>query len=243
LDALSVSVCQALIITPLSLAEKEENKSFAVGHFALGYLVSKASAKLLKTDLNLPLILSLSVIPDADIVVNILAGTQVLAHRGPTHSIIAALVLFTPFLVTYKKEAVPYLVALVQHSLVGDYIAGGGVQLLWPLAFQGYGLRVDIRSTPNMATEWVLFLVAMTIMLQTKDMAKLFKPSKTSLILAIPMFTVLLPTFLSFPLYVPLWLIPPHLIYTALFSAGIIIELLQISKSARTQNLRTVLKQ
>ena len=60
---------------------KEEITSFAVGHMALAYLIGKSSAKLLKVNLNIPLILVLSIMPDADI----LLGTYQLL-RGPTHS-------------------------------------------------------------------------------------------------------------------------------------------------------------
>ena len=45
-----------------------ESKSFAVGHFAIGYLLSKATGKFLKVDVNVPLVLVLAIIPDTDIV-------------------------------------------------------------------------------------------------------------------------------------------------------------------------------
>ena len=37
---------------------------FAVGHMAFGYLSSKASSSPLKTKLNIPLVLTLSILPD-----------------------------------------------------------------------------------------------------------------------------------------------------------------------------------
>jgi hypothetical protein len=43
--------------------------------------------------------------------------------------------------------------------------------------------------------------------------------------LAIPTFTVLLPTFLAFPLDVPISLLPPHLIYLAIFIASLLITI------------------
>jgi hypothetical protein len=73
--------------------------------------------------------------------------------------------------------------------------------------------------------EWVMFLTSMIIMLKTNDTAKLLQPHNSNLTLAIPTFTVLLPTFLSFPLDVPAWLIPPHLVYMAIFVASITIDL------------------
>jgi membrane-bound metal-dependent hydrolase YbcI (DUF457 family) len=66
---------------------------------ALGYLTSKATAKLTKTQLNIPLILTLSIIPDADILLH-----GILEHRGPAHSIIIALLSSTPFFILYRAR-------------------------------------------------------------------------------------------------------------------------------------------
>ena len=211
-------------------AETEENKSFAVGHLALGYILSKASAKLLKTKLNIPVVLVLSVIPDIDILV------PAIEHRGPTHSIIVAFIVFVPIFAVYRKKAAPYLIALVQHSLIGDYIAGRQIQLLWPTTTQCYGTGINIRSQTNTAIEWILFLISIIIMLKTRDTAKLFQPHNTNLILTVPTFTLLLPTFLSFPLQVPTWLTPPHLAYMSMFSASIIISLFKPSRTRKITN-------
>ncbi|MEM2368535.1 MAG: hypothetical protein QXQ50_09925, partial [Candidatus Bathyarchaeia archaeon] len=50
-------------------------------------------------------------------------------------------------------------------------------------------------------------------------------PHNSNLILTIPTFTMLLPTFLSFPLHVPAPLLPPHLAYMAVFLASTTIDL------------------
>jgi membrane-bound metal-dependent hydrolase YbcI (DUF457 family) len=173
---------------------------------------------LLKTKLIIPIAVTLSVLPDIDLLF------PFIQHRGPTHSIISALVVFAPFFVAYRKQAVPYFVALVQHSLVGDYIAGGRVQLLWPLTRMYFGTSLDIRSPTNVALEWIMFLTAMIVMLGLKDAKALFQAHKSNLVLAIPTLTVLLPTMLSFPMQVPTLLIPPHVIYTIMFTAAILIE-------------------
>ena len=193
---------------------------------ALGYVLGRASAKLLKTSVNLPLVLTLSVIPDIDLLI------PFLEHRGPTHSIVMALAAFVPVLIIYNKKAIPYLLALIQHSLVGDYLMGGQVRLLWPTTMQHYGYEIGITSQTNIALEWVLFLTSTAIMLKTMDAAKFFQPHNSNLILSIPTFTVLLPTFFSYPLEVPTWLIPPHLVYMAIFAASLIIDLSHILKKA-----------
>ena len=196
-----------------------------MGHFALGYIISKATVKITETKLNIPLVITLSVIPDIDILI------PFLEHRGPAHSIITLFMVFIPIFAIYRKKAIPYFLALIQHPLIGDYITGGRIQLLWPLTTQYYGMEICIKSQTNITLEWIVFLTSIIIMLKAKDTVTLFQPHKSNLILVIPTFTVLLPTFLSFPLNVPAWLIPPHLAYISIFSASIIIDLIKTLKN------------
>jgi membrane-bound metal-dependent hydrolase YbcI (DUF457 family) len=183
----------------------------------VGYLLAKGSSKLLKTKVNLPTVFALSIIPDVDLII------PVLQHRGPTHSLILAFAAFIPFLIVYRRKAVPYMLALVSHALIGDYVTGQ-IQLFWPLP-QEYGLTIDITSPASMALEWAVFLAAIATMLKTRDAATLLQPHNSNLILAIPTFTALLPTLLSYPLAVPVWLVPPHIVYIIMFSASITITL------------------
>ena len=96
--------------------------------------------------------------------------------------------------------------------------------MLWPLTRMYFGTSLDIRSPTNVALEWIMFLTAMIVMLGLKDAKTLFQAHKSNLVLAIPTLTVLLPTMLSFPMQVPTLLIPPHVIYTIMFTAAILIE-------------------
>ena len=201
------------------MAFKEESASFAVGHMALAYLLGKPSAKLLKVNLNVPLILVLSIVPDADI----LFGVSEL-HRGPTHSLIFALIIFIPFFALYRRKAVPYFLALISHSLISDFLIGGQLMLFWPLTSRLFGLHdyIGIWSPVNITFEWALFAVSTIIMFKTGDLYLFFRNKKSNLLLAIPIGTVLLPTFVSYPLQVPLLLMPPHLFYLVLFSISVL---------------------
>jgi len=167
---------------------------------------------------NIPLLFVVSVIPDIDL------SIPGLEHRGPTHSLIFFF-LFLPASVLHGKRAVPYFIALAQHSLIGDYLTGGGIQLLWPLTLHWYGVGIRILSLFNILIEWTFFLTSLTIMLNTKDAWFLFQHHPSNLLLSIPVLTVLLPPFFSFPLYVPLGLIIPHLTYLTLFTTSILIHL------------------
>jgi membrane-bound metal-dependent hydrolase YbcI (DUF457 family) len=194
---------------------------FAVGHFAFGYVLAKSTTQVTKTEMNIPIVLTLSVIPDIDLLV------PFVEHRGPFHSIIMAAIIFTPVFALYRRKALPYFVALIQHSLIGDYIVGG-VQLLWPLTQQPYGLGVSIFSLANITLEWLLFLAAAMVMLKTRDMLVFFQPHGSNMILAVPIFTVLLPTLFAFPLHVPVLLVPPHIIYLILFLTSLLIDMKKI---------------
>jgi len=193
---------------------------------ALGYLLSKASSKLIKTELNIPLALTLSIIPDIDIII------PFLEHRGPTHSIIISTAIFTPIFLIYRKRAIPYFIALNQHFLIGDYLAGSGIQLLWPATTQYYGLIMGIKSPTNIAAEWILFIASMILIYKIKDINSLLQPYNSNLILSIPIFSVLLPTLLAFPTEVPPALILPHIILLILFVISIIIDLRKILEQA-----------
>jgi len=191
---------------------------YAVGHFALGYLTGKIASKSLAVKINLPLLFLASVFPDIDLLI------PGLEHRGPLHSVVVFCFLFIPMFLLYKKRAVPYFVAVIQHSIIGDFLTGG-TQLLWPVSLDMYGLGIGIDSLTNIALEWVLFIISIIIMFKAKDMLSLLKRNPSNLILFIPLMTVLLPSVIIFPLYVPLLLLIPHLVYLFLFVFSIFVNL------------------
>ena len=206
---------------------------FGVGHMALAYLLAKGSAHTMKVNFNIPLILVLSIIPDIDI----LAGEAF--HRGPTHSFILAVLVFIPIFLLYRKQAIPYFLALVSHSLIGDLFIGGNLQLLWPISTSHISLpiipKIPIFSPINVALELTLFVVATIVMFKTKDLQLFFQKKASNLLLIIPVATVLLPTFLAYPLNVPILLVPPHLFYLGLFIIAIIAVFLNLSANKRTK--------
>jgi len=129
--------------------------------------------------------------------------------------------------------AIPYFIALMQHILIGDFLTGGGIQLLWPITQTWYGIETPIASLANTLLEWFSFLTASAMMLATRDMHKLLKSSQSNLLLSVPVLTVLLPSFLHFPLTVPPSLLIPHLFYLGLFIASLLFFLKSSLKSLR----------
>ena len=117
---------------------------FAVGHMSIAYLLGKGSSKALRTKLNIPILLVLSILPDIDIIYDYLTGNEI--HRGPTHSIVVALLAFIPVFIIYRKKAIPYFLALISHPLIGDFLIGGKLELFWPISTQQFGLHEFRRS-------------------------------------------------------------------------------------------------
>jgi len=173
----------------------------------------------LKQELNLPLIFMLSIIPDIDLII---PGIE---HRTVTHSIIVATLVFLPFFAIYRTRAVPYFIALALHSLVGDLATGGygeGPLLFWPLTSATYGLSISVYSYINISLEWIAFILAFTLMYKSRDLHRLLRGQLSQLSLSIPALTILFPSFLDFPLPVPLSLMLPHIAYLLLITLSIL---------------------
>ena len=204
---------------------------FAVGHMAIAYLLGKGSSKALHVGLNIPILLVLSILPDIDIVFDFLTGAQI--HRGPTHSLVFAVLLFIPIFLYYRKRAVPYFLALISHSVIADYFIGGQLQLLWPLSrarFGAYQLgfpRIDILDNINIILEVSLFIIAAIVLYKSKDWKAFFTARVSNLVLIIPIATVLLPSTIGYPFSQSLFITAPilaiaHLILLVLFSIAVL---------------------
>jgi len=198
---------------------------FAIGHFALGYLTGKAIAKPLHIPLNMTLLLTASVIPDVDLLL------RFLDHRGPTHSLITIAFLMTPFLIYYRKKAIPYAVALASHSMIGDLI--GGTQLLWPLSTREYGaLHMYVSGSFSVIMELTLFIISLALMLKTRDLQRI-TTSKYRILLLLP-FGATLGPLISVgrgPEYaLPSLLIIPSLFYLAIFAYSMVMAIRHGSK-------------
>ena len=70
--------------------------------------------------------------------------------------------------------AIPYVIALLSHSLIGD-IFSGGIQLLWPFSSNWYYLlNFSVRSNFSVGLELVLFAMCSFVMFLNKDFQKIF---------------------------------------------------------------------
>jgi len=202
------------------------NATFAVGHLALGYITGKASFKPLKANLNIALLLTIPILPDIDLLLE-----PTLQHGGPTHSIILMFVVFLPVFAVWNKKVLPYFLALVSHP-IADYLTRSsrysGVQLLFPLTTDRYAAGSITLIPIYIYTEILLFAAFLTVMIVTKEVAILFKPHPSNLLLVMPIATALLPVFLRFPMEVPTVLIVPHIILIFLLAGSILVDVRQL---------------
>ncbi len=196
---------------------------FAIGHFSIGYLAAKASANKLRTQLNIPLLLTASIIPDIDL---ILRSLGLLSHRGPTHSLIMIVAFAIPLLIIYKKAVIPYFAAITSHTLIGDYFAGGA-RLLWPITDQWYtALDLKINTFAYALLELTPFIISIAVMLKKGDLQKIIT-DKHKIALIIPIGAILGPVLVvsqnfDFNYVLPVSLILPSLFYLTMFGYSII---------------------
>jgi membrane-bound metal-dependent hydrolase YbcI (DUF457 family) len=188
---------------------------FAVGHAAYGYILAKATGKAVKSDIHIPLVLALSIAPDLDLLI------RGLTHRGATHSLVLALLFSTPFLLKYRAKALPYLVAVVQHSLLGDYITGGA-QLLSPLTTRIIGLNYSVYGPQNILLEWSGFILMLLVLVLSRDYSRLLKPNMENLLLIITAAATLVPFYPRRYSGIPLSLLIPSLGLLILYAASIL---------------------
>jgi len=196
---------------------RKKPEMFAVGHLAFGYLLAKVCQRFLRTDLNLPLVFLLSLLPDIDLLI------PELAHRGMTHSIVLLTVLFIPIFVLYRKSGVPYFVTIAQHSLLGDFIVGGA-QIFSPLTNTSYGLDVALQSLTNVVLEGSGFVLAMVIMTLTRDLSGLFKPKMKNFLLVMPEGALVGSAFISWRFSTPVGLLIFHVILFAIFAVSVLVS-------------------
>jgi membrane-bound metal-dependent hydrolase YbcI (DUF457 family) len=195
---------------------------YAIGHFALGYLTGKGTAKLANVKAHVALLLAVSVLPDVDLLLSFLT------HRGPTHSFFTLTALMIPFFVLYRKQTLPYYAGLLSHVFIGDFFTGG-VQLFWPLSNNTIGVfNLSVCSLTNVVVELVLFAVTVPLMYKTGDLQKLLKPKNMNWALIVPLGAVIGP-LVAFgrgvdEFNLPALLVVPSLFYTALFAYSLFVE-------------------
>ncbi|MBA7698996.1 hypothetical protein ES703_107680 [subsurface metagenome] len=183
----------------------------AVGHISVAYLLTRGLKRVGWPSMSIPLVWAFSLLPDLDLLI---PGVK---HMGPTHSLLFAIAVLT-LLTLYKgREAMPYFLAFASHTILGDLITNHGVQFLWPLTQRIYQIPLPFSRNPTFSAnlELTLFGLFTLVYIITKDYASGPHTNTTKLVTLIPLTALLVPLVFSFPVHVPLRLIPPHLILMA----------------------------
>jgi len=158
---------------------------FLLGHACWSYLFSKSSARGLRVNMPAYLALLAGVLPDFDIYFQPLG----LAHHTYTHSllvIIPTVVVLTYFL---GRFGLAFSIGIMSH-LVGDYLVGT-IPILYPVYPDWtVGLNLGIPSLADTLLEMGAFGLVMLYALQNRDYRLLLKPSRESLLLAIPLVAI-----------------------------------------------------
>jgi membrane-bound metal-dependent hydrolase YbcI (DUF457 family) len=157
---------------------------YAAGHLALGYLMGFATSKVVRRTVHLPLLFLVAILPDIDYLL------PDVMHRGPTHSLVLHTILAIPFLLIYRRRALPYLVALWGHG-ISDLFDIAGVQLFWPLSTYNHPLipyRIILQTDPLLVpAEVFLTGSALLVMVGAGSFWRLMAPDLTVLFLLGPM--------------------------------------------------------
>jgi membrane-bound metal-dependent hydrolase YbcI (DUF457 family) len=172
------------------------------------------------TQLDLALLFTISVLPDFDFLL-----FTVVKHREPSHSLLFLLLVCLPFFVVYRKKVLPYFVALLSHSLLGDMFAGG-TQLFWPFSTDTISIsHLYQRGTIIVSLELGLFVASAVVMTVNGDFQRLLfiESNRGYSLLAFGMVLgpLLIGTIHPYQ-NLPLLLVVPSLFYLAIFSYSII---------------------
>jgi membrane-bound metal-dependent hydrolase YbcI (DUF457 family) len=136
----------------------------------------------LKTRVNPYVVLLLGALPDMDLFFASF-GVQ---HRTVTHSLIFWPVVFIPVFVKYRKQSIPYFVALTQHIVLGDLIVNY-VKPFWPISSVKLGLGLNLMSLGNIVIEIAGLIIFLMLLRFKGDYKLMFGVKKHNLLSIAPL--------------------------------------------------------
>ena len=163
---------------------------FLLGHSCWSYLFSKVSGR--KLDVNLPAYLALlsGILPDFDIYFH-----PYLEHHTYTHSLIVIIPVVLVLTYFFGRLGFAFSIGILSHLLT-DYIVGS-IPILYPLYPNSYvGLKLGIPSLADTTLEIGAFALVLVYAYRNGDYRLLFKPSRDSLMLGIPLIALVTLTLL-----------------------------------------------
>jgi hypothetical protein len=163
---------------------------FLLGHSCWSYLFSKTTGRRLNVNLPAYLALLSGILPDFDIYFQ-----PYLVHHTYTHSLLV--IIPVVFVLTYffGRLGIAFSVGILSH-LLGDFLVGT-IPLLYPLYPRSdVGLNLGIPSLADTLLEIGAFALVLIYSYWNGDYKLVLKPSRDSLLLAIPLFALVTLTLL-----------------------------------------------
>jgi len=150
------------------------------------YIWAWLSARALKVDVLIPAILLLGALPDIDL---FLSGFGVV-HHSFTHSLLFWFILFTPLYWLLRWRAVPYLVAVMQHFVFGDFLVGS-VMLFWPFSQVFFGVNLRIGLFEDVFLEGSGLLLSAILIILNGDFKRMISIRRENLFMVVPLLALL----------------------------------------------------
>ena len=135
-----------------------------------------------KEKLFFPAIIILGVLPDVDLFLY----RYGIEHHTFFHSIVFWIVLFLPALLIFRFKALPYLVAVLQHFVFGDFFVGK-VMLFWPFSFDQYGFDNGMLSNFDIVLEVGGLVLAFLVLYYAGDLKRLVSVKFENFFMGIPL--------------------------------------------------------
>ena len=111
------------------------------GHIILAYFINQGLKRKFQLYFSLPLLFTASILPDLD-----LLFSPIIPHHTLTHSLTFWSLICISLTIIKKRFALPYVIAILSHFLIGDVITGNPT-LFYGLSNQTFGnIRSDFSS-------------------------------------------------------------------------------------------------
>lgn len=163
---------------------------FLLGHSCWSYLFSKATGRELKVNIPGYLALLSGILPDFDIYFQ-----PYLVHHTYTHSLIVVVPVVIVLTYFFGRLGFAFSIGILSH-LLGDFLVGT-IPLFYPiLPNSDVGLNLGIPSLADTVLEIGAFALVLVYAYFNDDYRLVFKPSRESLLLGIPLFALVTLTLL-----------------------------------------------
>ena len=163
---------------------------FLLGHSCWSYLFSKVTGRQLNVNLPAYLALLSGILPDFDIYFQ-----PYIVHHTYTHSLILIVPVAIVLTYFFGRLGFAFSIGILSH-LLGDFLVGT-IPLLYPLfPNSDLGLNLGIPSLADTVLEIGAFALVLVYAYWNGDYKLILKPSRESLLLAIPLFALVTLTLL-----------------------------------------------